>query len=140
MANPSGEVAMRREVVKELILQGKPTFQIIQTITKDYGIGLKSVEKDITLAYRELKKYAEKHKEDIVSEHIGKYDKIYEQCMKLGDFRDALKAIRQKEELLKYHRADPLIAIQNNTMNLENVTNDMLIKSIEELKSLTNEE
>jgi Lhr-like helicase len=115
------EIAVRQTDVRDMLLKGKSTSHIIAYVTNTYSIGKSTVERDITIVYRELRRYLEKAKDDIISEHIAKYDKIFEDCMDVGNVRDALKAMRQKEELLKYHRNEPLIAIQNNTMNFDNV-------------------
>ena len=104
----------------------------------EYQVSKSTVERDITIIYRELRVYVEKAKEDIIAEHIGKYDKIFEDCMSIGNTRDALKALKQKEELLKYHRNEPLIAIQNNTMNLDAIGTQDLLTAIEDLKKLQN--
>ena len=133
------EVAIRQTDVRDMMLQGKSTSHIIAYIGNTYGIARSTIERDITIVYRHLRTYLEKNKDDIIAEHIGKYDKIFEDCFELANYRDALKALRQKEELLKYHRNEPLIAVQNNTFNMENVSDDVILKSIENLKKLKNE-
>jgi hypothetical protein len=130
------EVALRQNDVKEMLLQGRSTTYIIAYVMNQYKIGRSSVERDITIVYRELRQYFERAKDDIISEHIGRYDRIFEQCMELGNYRDALKALRQKEELLKYHKNEPLIAIQNNTMNVDSISDEVLLESIKNLKEL----
>ena len=132
------EVLLRQQDVEEMLLKGKSTAYIIAYIGNQYGVARSTIERDLTMVYRTLRKYFEKAKEDIISEHIAKYDKIFEQCCEMADYRDALKAMRQKEELLKYNRNEPLIAIQNNNLNLENVSDEQLQKAIEELKKIDN--
>ena len=132
------KIAIRQSDVREMMLKGNSTSFIAAFIMNEYGVSKGTVERDITIIYRELRVYMEKAKEDIISEHIAKYDKIFADCMELSNFKDALKALKQKEELLKYHRNEPLIAIQNNTMNLEAIGSDELLKAIQELKKLQN--
>lgn len=132
------EVALRQQDVEEMLLKGKSTSYIIAYVGNQYGVSRATIERDITTAYRTLRKYFEKAKDDIVSEHIAKYDFMYEQCMELANYKDALKAMRQKEELLKFHRNEPLISVQNNTLNLENVSDDTLMKAIENLTKKLN--
>lgn len=139
MANKSSnQVMLRQNDVREMMLKGNSTTFIAAFIMNEYQVSKGTVERDITIIYRELRVYMEKAKEDIISEHIAKYDKIYEDCMTMYNFKDALKALKQKEELLKYHRNEPLIAIQNNTMNLEAIGSNDLLKAIEDLKNLQN--
>jgi len=133
------EVAIRQTDVRNMMLQGKSTSHIIAYMGETYKIARSTTERDITIVYRHLRTYLEKAKDDIIAEHIGKYDKIFEDCCELANYRDALKALRQKEELLKYHRNEPLISFQNNTINMDNVTDDVLIKSIENIKRLKDE-
>lgn len=132
------EVALRQTDIRDMLLKGKATSHILAYIGNQYGVARSTIERDITIVYRQLRVYLEKNKDDIISEHIARYDKIYEECMEIMNHKDAMKAMRQKEELLKYHRNEPLIAIQNNTMNLENVSDDKLLKAIEELKNINN--
>lgn len=133
------EVKLRQQDVEEMLLKGKSTAYIIAYCQNQYGIARSTIERDLTVVYGYLRKYFEKAKDDIIAEHLAKYDLVYEQCMELANFRDALKAMRQKEELLKYHRNEPLIAVQNNTFNLENLTDEALFKGIEEIKKMKNE-
>lgn len=129
---------LRQQDIEEMLLQGKSTSYIITYMRNTYHVARSTTEKDLTIVYRELRKYFEKAKDDIIAEHIAKYDRIFEQCISLADYKDALKAMRQKEELLKFHRNEPLIAIQNNTLNLENVSDEQLLKAIDELKKIDN--
>ena len=130
------EVALRQHDVEEMLLKGKSTSYIVAYVCNQYGVARSTVERDLTIVYRSLRKYFEKAKDDIVSEHLARYDYLYEQCMDLANYRDALKAMRQKEELLKFHRNEPLISVQNNTLNLENVSDEALLKAIENLNKL----
>ena len=131
-------VALRQQDIESMLLQGRSTAYIVAYCLNQYGIARSTVEKDLTLIYRHLRQYFERAKDDIIAEHIARYDSIFEQCCELANYRDALKAMRQKEELLKYHRNEPLIAIQNNNLNLENVSDEQLQKAIEELKKIDN--
>lgn len=129
-------VVLRQNDVRDMLLKGKSTSHIIAYINNQYGVARSTIERDITIIYRQLRVYVEKAKEDIIAEHIAKYDKVFEDCYEVCNYRDALRALKQKEELLKYHRNEPLIAVQNNTFNLENVTDAALMKALEELKQI----
>lgn len=137
MARTSDSImTVRQDEVRDMLLQGKSTASIIKDIGSKYRIARSTIERDITIVYKQLRIYIEKSREDIIAEHIAKYDRIFEQCMDIYDYRDAMKALRQKEELLKYHRNEPIIAIQNNTMNMENVSDSAIIDAIEKLRNL----
>ena len=75
----------------------------------------------------------EKNIEDIISEHVAKYDHIFEMCMDSGNTRDAMVALKQKETLLKMHTQQPLINVTEQTLNLNHVG------TLEELKQLLNQ-
>lgn len=129
------ELIERRNKIQKLVLKGKSTPTIVSEITTEYGISKIQVVKDLTAIYKDMRTYLEKHKDNIIAEHTAKYDTIFEDAMELLNYRDALKALRQKEELLRYHRGEPLIAVQNNNFTLENVSDAELLKAITELKN-----
>ena len=118
------EIAARRSDVKEMLLLGKGKQHIVSYITKNYGLCLSGIENDITICYKEIREYAQKHKEEVIELHIARYEKIHDDCVSSGNYRDALKALAQKEALLQLLKAEPLVQI--NTLNLNNYTDEQL--------------
>jgi hypothetical protein len=122
------EIATRRKDVKDMIMQGKGKQHIVAYITGNYGIRLSTIENDITIVYKDLKEYIIKHKDDVISEHIGRYDHIYEICLEVGNTDGAMKAMLQKEKLMKLHDT-PTVVINNNTLNMfEDLSLDKLLE------------
>lgn len=117
-----------------MLLNLKSRRSIEDELTSKYHIQRRSCDKIITQAYAYIKENYKTDRESIVIKHIDFY---YELAMqhKDTDPKAALKALEQVEKLLKMHQETPLVAIQNN-FNMENVTNDVLIKKIEELKAI----
>lgn len=125
------EVETRRVDVRDMLLRGKSTSHIMAYITTNYGIARSTIEHDITAVYGELRKYFERETLDIISEHVSRYEKIYEDCMDIGNVRDAMKALEQKEKLLALHRQEPFINISNNTNTIN--FNHLSVEKIQEL-------
>ena len=128
----TAEVAARQKDVREMLLQGKGTSHIISYMNGNYGVSRSTVENDITKVYGDLRKYIERNIDDVISEHIGKYDLIFEQCMDVMDVKNAMVALKQKETLLRMHIQQPLVHVTQQSLNLNGVG------SINELKELLN--
>ena len=135
---PSAQVKVRQSDVRQMLVQGKDTQFIKAFIMNEYGISESTIENDLLVVGRSIRLYFEKNKDEIICEHLAKYDSVYEKAYEMMNYRDALRALRQKEEILRMHRAEPIIAIQNNTMSFDNVDDDQLKKAIEDLKKLNN--
>ena len=132
---PSKALAQQRVVeVAALLLTLKSRRFIEDELTTKYHIQRRSCDKIITQAYAYIQDNYKTDRESVVTKHIEFY---YDLAMQWKDIdpRTALKALEQVEKLLKMHQDQPLVAIQNN-FNMENVTNDVLIKKIEELKAI----
>ena len=125
------EVDERREAVLDMMLLGKTNSHIKSFIMNRYNVGLSTVEHDLTIVYQELREFAEKEKTQTIEKHIARYEKAYAHCMETGNVFVALKALKQKEELLQLHKGTPLIAVQNNNMSFDNL-------SVEEIEKLLN--
>ena len=129
----TAEVAVRQKDVRDMLLGGKSTSHIIAFLNSNYGVARSTVERDITQIYGELREYMERGIEDIIHEHVAKYDHIYELCMDTGDAKHAMLALKQKETLLRMHVQQPLINVTQQTLNLNQVG------TLEELKQLLNQ-
>ena len=126
----TAEVAARQKDCRDMLLEGKSTSHILSWMNTNYGVARSTVERDITTIYGQLRKYMEKNVEDIIGEHVAKYDHIYEICMEVPDIKNAMQALKQKESLLQMHTQQPLINVTQQTLNLNHVG------SVEELKQL----
>jgi len=133
MSNQS-EIVERREDVMTSLLRGWRTADIIKATTTNYNVSKVTIERDITHCYAEIRKKYEREIPDIISNHIAKYEEIHRAAMELGDFRSCIAALQAIEKLLKLHVEQPLIAIQNNTVNLDNLS----LHELQELLSETN--
>lgn len=113
---PAALVAVRQEEVLRLMVKGMPTKEICVIIADKYGVGRAAIEKDITAAYKYLKENIERKIGDVVSVHVMRYEKIYDEAMQIGDFRSAIAALKEIEALLKVRENQPLVA--NNTLHV----------------------
>lgn len=129
----NAEVSVRRQDVRDMMMQGKGHQHIVAWIHQHYGVGNKSVEADITIVYKELRAYFAKDRDDIIAEHVSRYEHIYQQCLEIGDAKGAMQAMKQKEQLMRLLETTPTVAIQQNNYNFDQL-------SVEEIKSLLNGE
>lgn len=129
----TAEVAIRRSDVRDMLLQGKGHQNIIATINRMHGVGRKAIEADITVVYKELREYFAQDRDNIIAEHVSRYEHIYAECLSIGDTKGAMQAMKQKEQLMKLLEDKPLVAVQQNNVNM-----DFSNLSVEDLKELLN--
>ena len=140
------EVMARRNDVRAMMLEGKSKSFIVSYCASNYGIKLSSVEKDITACYKDMLEYNHKIKEEVIAEHIQRYELIYEIFMReynedktLNIFYNPEKAaetMQKKEKLMQLYTIDPLVVINNNTLNVNTYSTEQLqkLKEIIELQ------
>lgn len=125
------EIDLRHSDIMEQLLNGRRSKDIIRNICDQYGITKKTVQRDITLCYGAIRKRFERNTDDLIAEHIAKYEHIHKKALEAYDFKAAITALQSIEKLLKLHKDEPLVAIQQNNMNLSNLTMDELLKLLE---------
>ena len=84
------DIDKRRDEVTAMMVQGMPTRTIVATIQKRYGVSKSTIEKDLTMAYSELKQYTKRNIEDIVAVHVNRYESVYSKACEAYDFRSAI--------------------------------------------------
>ena len=127
----TAEVALRRSDVRDMLLQGKNHERIVAFCNQNWGVGRKAVEADITHVYKELREYFAQDRDNIIAEHVARYEHIYAECLSIGDTKGAMQAMKQKEQLTKLLDNQPLVAVQQNNLNI-----DLSNLSLEDLKQL----
>jgi len=119
-------VADRQLQLKQLLLDGCGRIEMRNYAIKNFGITANTFNKYMTQINNDFREYTQKHGELIILEHIEKYDYIYRRNIKKGNDIVALKALDQKEKLLKIHEDknihNYLVNVTNNnvTNNFEN--------------------
>jgi hypothetical protein len=116
------DVEARQDDVRDMILAGKPMKYIKQFIMQKYSVGLSTVERYITAVNTDIDEYYKSQHGKVIALHISRYEDMYDKSMQVGNIRDAAKVLRQKEELMNVLKQAPLIAVQNNNMNFDNLT------------------
>lgn len=127
------EIIERRDDVMTSLLRGHSTRDIINVIGSTYGVSRVTVERDITHCYAEIKKKYQRDLPEIISTHIAKYEEIHKAAMGMGDFRSAINALQAIEKLLKLHVEQPLVLLQQNNLNLQ----DMSLNELQQLLQST---
>ena len=128
-------VLRRRQSIMDMMLSGHTHADLIQHYMLFYpSLTEHSLEKDITWCYDNLKYFVNKNAEDVINRHIMYYDRIIAECVNSPFKGDAIKAMKQKEELLGLKQiANTQLNIQVNTQ-----TNNLDLShlSLEELKEI----
>ena len=128
-------ISERRDLVMKRLVSGKHTRDIIAEIRDRYGVSRQTVEKDITIIYKEIREYTNRNIDDVLTIHIQRYEHVYERCLEMYNYSDALKALAAIEKLLRMHQDTPLIAVQQNTLALDGMTTPQIIEAIKALKN-----
>ena len=123
------KVRERRTKVMEMLLSGLSRHQITLEIREEYGIGQKSVDKDITQAYSLIKLNHDTEVPDLIAKHIGMYYEVWQDAKVADDYKSCIAAQQAIEKLLKLHNPENATFVQNNTYSFDNL-------SLEEAKQL----
>jgi hypothetical protein len=116
-----------------MLLTLKSRRTIIDELVKTYGISPKSCDAIISNAYAYIKDNYKTDRESIVVKHLEFYYDLAAQWKDI-DPRASLKALEQIEKLLKLHQDMPLIQSNTLNLNMDNVTDEQLMKAIEAIK------
>ena len=132
-------IAERRDEVCKMLISGKHTRNIASHIREKYGVSSKTVERDITIIYAEIKDYTSRNLDEVLSMHIQRYELVFEKAYEMMDYGNALKALAAIEKLLRMHQDVPLVAIQQNTLSLDGLSTPQIIEAIKALRNEKNE-
>lgn len=127
------EVEARRNDIYEMLLEGKPKAHIVSYCASNWGVKLSAVEKDIASVRQELTRQFQQEKDEIVAEHVARYENLYRFYMDKGTSEEpnifyhpetAAKMLEKKEKLL--HMYNPEVAVQVNNIQLPKEFIDVL--------------
>lgn len=129
----TAEVEARRSDVYEMLMQGKSKSFIVSYCATNWGVRLSAVEHDIAAVREELNKQFHREKQEIIAEHLARYENLYRFYMDRGTEEDpnihynpetAAKMLEKKERLLHLHNPDVVVQnnYQQNNLNLENLS------------------
>lgn len=126
-------VKIRRDALLNQMLEGKTKTALRQWYTENYpNLTLKSLNNDMVQCYEKLREYTSNDTNEIITDHVHRYDILIDMAIDAGFVGEAVKAMQAKEKLLRLHNPD--VAIQNNTLNV-----DLSNYSIEQLKEMLNQ-
>ena len=115
-------IAERQQEVAELLIKGRRTKDILTIMHTKYGVAQVTVERDITEAYKWIKQYIKRDIDDVIAMHISRYETIYDKATDYGDFKSAIAALRAIEDILKIRENQPLVTVNNNTINIDGLS------------------
>ena len=120
------EVATRRDDVMTHLLKGHKTRDIIEEITTKYEVSRSTVELDLTYSYAMVNESYDPDLPDRINKHVLKYNQVFYSALAKKDHKSCIMALNSIERLLHLTADVPLVAIQNNSLNLENMSLDEL--------------
>lgn len=126
--------ADRRTELLQKKLEGWTKAQIWEWYGMKYQKSLHSLEKDITAVNRKLSLFVQKKPDEIIEDHLAKYDVIYKTSLEYGQLSAANQALANKEKLLGLHKPENQTFVQNNNFNLEHLTDEQIEKILLENK------
>lgn len=142
------EIEIRRNDVYELLLAGNSKSTIVAHCYDKYNVRLSTVEKDITFARAELKKFFQVERDDVIGMHLARYEEMFRLYSIKGEMVDsfnedgevikefsfnpsynlneAAKMLERKEKLMKLHNAEIVVNNTHNSFNTKSLDNDEL--------------
>lgn len=142
------ELEARRNEVRRLLMEGKTKSEIVSYVKKNYGVSIKSTERDMKAVRDDILENYKENGLGIIEDHMAKYNHIYKLYMDKGteeepnmwyDPEKASKMLEKVEKLLNI-RKDNVTYVENQQNNLQVNNNNMINllngKSVEELQDL----
>jgi hypothetical protein len=99
-------VAQRTNDMISMILEGKPTSEIMDYCIKKYGGTLPSNRVFLVQANKEIRDRKAYELDDVINSHVERYELIYSDLMKLRAHSMAMNALKAKEKLIQLHKND----------------------------------
>lgn len=120
-------VDVRRNTILDMMLSGATTTVIRQWFNNNHpALSEHTMEKDITLAYRELDKYVNRNSQDVINEHVLAYDRLASKTEEDRFYDSSIRARQAKEKLLGLHKPETAVFVQNNNLSLDHLTKEDL--------------
>lgn len=133
---------VRRNDVRRLLLEGKTTSHIAAYCNHTYGVSRRTVERDISAIYDEIKKEVSREKQSLIEMHVARYENLYRFYMDTGTEENpnihfnpeiASKMLEKKERLIGALNKQGETYVENQQVN--NYTLNLNDKTLEELFS-----
>lgn len=123
----------RKKWVTSQILVGRYAYDIRQEYMKTYQLSEHSYEKDVTWAYTQIKAYGDRSAERVIEDHSNYLLDVYRHCRESGDNSNAIKALKERRELLGIGGTKTKSISLNQTINN---TTQLPAMSVEEIRKL----
>ena len=125
----------RESLLKKMMnLDVTPTELRKWWLAKHRNLSVHSYDKDLTYCKKQLNRLVHDEKENIINDHIMKYDKNYKEALLLGNIQGANQALSFKEKVLGLHRPENQTFIQHNSFNLETLSEEQIDRILEQGK------
>lgn len=128
---PQISVKQRRQQLLAKMMEGNSTANLRDWWMEEFNRTDHTYQKDITWCNNKMKLFLKDEHEDIIANHLSRYDRNAEAAFDALQFGASNQALQFKEKLLGMHRPETVAFIQNNNFNLEQLTNDEIIELLD---------
>lgn len=98
--------AQRLNDVINMVLDGRPTEEVIRWLCDKYGIKSNVARNEVIAANAEIMAMRQWHAGEVVSTHVERYERMYGDLIELGARSFAMQALKQKEKLIGLLKTD----------------------------------
>ena len=130
-------VEERTAYTAALLLNLQSRRYIVDELCKKYQIQPRSCDNIISRAYEYISENYRTDRQSIIIKHLEFYYDIARDWRTI-DPKASLKALEQIEKLLRLHQDTPLIQSNTLNLNMDNVSDEQLMKAIEAIKQQKN--
>jgi len=137
------QVEERRQVVMNLYLNGYAKEEIYQGVSEwieennQPKVGKKMIDRDLTVVLGKIKKSFQESDEEFIKKHIFMYYDIARRAADTDegafDYKAKISALNAIEKLKGFHKQGAQVVVQNNDIQLPELSVDELKAMIEKL-------
>jgi hypothetical protein len=119
------EVAERKKIIYSMIIQGISKYKILEYVRKNWGIGIKSLERYMGIIAREMQAINTKNMIAIKNEAIERYEDLYKRLFDLEKYYECIQV---------QARIDKINGIEVTNVNLESNMLKEIFNKMDDIK------
>lgn len=139
--NSDYTVLERKKWVMEQYLQGRYPYEVREEYIVKYGLTKHSFDADVIWVNQQLKKRGENSIDAIIDQHTDQYRHVYKLAIEKGDYRSAINALKNIEDLYKIHKPTTgnvhLTQKTTTNYNLSNLSFDQIKELLDKTIDIT---
>ena len=122
----SSEHERRVKVVFNFLLESRNRGEILEFVSKSWGLGRASADNLISAATQKIIEIAESEKESAYALAVLQLESMLSQCLEAGDIKTALSVRRELSELQRLKETSPSITLSGNNIVLSSQDRELL--------------